>query len=39
MKAYRIIHKISGGFAVLLACTLLIGLAELYDHSEPVPLP
>lgn len=30
MKAYRIVHKISGGFAVLLACTLLIGLAEFY---------
>ncbi|WDP92739.1 MAG: hypothetical protein HUN04_24660 [Desulfobacter sp.] len=30
MKRYRIVHKISGGFAVLLACTLLIGGAALY---------
>jgi len=30
MKEYRIVHKISGGFAVLLVCTLLIAGAALY---------
>lgn len=31
MKEYRIVHKISLGFAVLLACTILIGASSLYS--------